>query len=107
MLLPTDHIELRRGLNTWLQSKRVQPIVVGEFDDSALLFWFGQSGTGVFPAPTAMEKTIQRDLGVRLVGRATGVRQRFYAITLEAKLQHPGVTAICNAARKALSEAPG
>src|SRR5690606_898982 len=55
VLLPTDHTQLRRSLNAWFDSKRIHPIVAGEFDDSALMYWFGRSGTGVFPAPSVME----------------------------------------------------
>lgn len=103
VLLPTDHTQVRRSLNLWFDSKRIHPVVVGEFDDSALMFWFGQSGVGVFPAPSVMESKLQREMGVRLVGRAADVRERFYAITLEAKLKHPAVVAVCEAAAKALS----
>jgi LysR family transcriptional activator of nhaA len=102
MLLPTDHTQVRRSLSHWFDSKRIHPIVAGEFDDSALMFWFGQSGAGVFPVPSIMEGKVQRDFGVRLVGRAPDARERFYAITLEAKPTHPAVVAICDAARKAL-----
>jgi LysR family transcriptional activator of nhaA len=102
VLLPTDHTQVRRSLNLWFDSKRIHPLVVGEFDDSALMFGFGQSGVGVFPAPTIMETAIQRDFGVKLVGRAPDARERFYAISMESKLKHPAVIAICEAARKAL-----
>jgi LysR family transcriptional activator of nhaA len=104
VLLPTDHTEVRRSLNRWFDSKRIHPIVAGEFDDSALMFWFGQSGFGAFPAPSTLEAKVQRDFGVRLIGRATDVRERFYAISLEPKLQHPAVVAVCEGARKALSK---
>jgi LysR family transcriptional activator of nhaA len=104
VLLPTDHTQVRRSLNRWFDSKRIHPVVAGEFDDSALMFWFGQSGTGVFPAPTIMEATLQRDFGVKLVGRAPDVREQFYAISMEAKPKHPAVVAICEAARKSLSQ---
>jgi LysR family transcriptional activator of nhaA len=103
MLLPTDHTQVRRSLNLWFDSKRIHPVVVGEFDDSSLMFWFGQSGEGVFPAPSIMEAKIQRDFGVRLVGRTADVRERFYAITLEEKPKHVAVVAVCEGARKALS----
>jgi LysR family transcriptional activator of nhaA len=102
-LLPTDHTQLRRSLNLWFDSKRIHPVVAGEFDDSALMFWFGQSGAGVFPAPSIMESKVQRELGVQMVGRVADVRERFYAITVEAKLKHPAVVAICEAAKKLLS----
>ena len=103
VLLPTDHTQVRRSLNHWFDSKRIHPMVMGEFDDSALMFWFGQTGMGVFPAPTIMEATLKRDFGVKLLGRAPDVRERFYAISMEAKLQHPAVVAICDAARKSLA----
>src|SRR5688572_15259681 len=103
VLLPTDHTQLRRSLNGWFDSKRIHPVVAGEFDDSALMFWFGQSGAGAFPAPSAMEARVQRDFGVKLIGRAGHVRERFYAITMEPKLKHPAVVAVCDAAHKTLS----
>lgn len=100
ILLPSDHTQVRRSLNHWFDSQRIHPMVMGEFDDSALMFWFGQTGMGVFPAPTIMEATVKRDFGVKLVGRAPDVRERFYAISMEEKIQHPAVVAICDAARK-------
>jgi LysR family transcriptional activator of nhaA len=103
VLLPSDHTQVRRSLNRWFDSKRIHPVVAGEFDDSALMFWFGQSGTGIFPAPTVMEATVQRDFGVKVVGRAAEIRERFYAISMEPKLKHPAVVAVCEAARKSLA----
>jgi LysR family transcriptional activator of nhaA len=103
VLLPTDHTQVRRSLNQWFDSKRIHPVVAGEFDDSALLFWFGRTGAGVFPAPTVIGTDITRELGVKLVGKTEEVRERFYAITLEEKIKHPAVVAICDAARRGLS----
>ena len=98
MLLPTDHTQVRRSLNQWFDAKRIHPVVAGEFDDSALMFWFGRTGVGMFPAPTIMEADIQREMKLGLVGRVRDIRERFYAITLEEKPTHPGVVAICGAA---------
>ncbi len=102
LLLPTDHTQVRRSLNLWFDSKRIHPVVVGEFDDSALMFWFGRTGAGVFPAPTVIEPIIQREMDLGLVGRVKDVRERFYAITLEEKPKHPAVAAICAAAGKSI-----
>jgi LysR family transcriptional activator of nhaA len=103
VLLPADHTQVRRSLNLWFDKKRIHPVVAGEFDDSALMFWFGQSGAGVFPAPSIIEAEVRRTLAVRLVGRAADVRERFYAISMEPKLKHPAVVAVCDGARKSLS----
>jgi LysR family transcriptional activator of nhaA len=105
MLLPADHTAMRRSLNLWFDQKRIHPSVVGEFDDSATMYSFGQTGAGVFPAPSMVARQIQAEVGVRLVGKTDKIRERFYAITLEEKLKHPAVVAICNAARRALLQA--
>ncbi|HZL37253.1 MAG TPA: transcriptional activator NhaR [Tepidisphaeraceae bacterium] len=95
MLLPTDHTQVRRSLNLWFESKRIHPVIAGEFDDSALMFWFGRSGSGVFPAPTVIEAELRREMNLQVVGRAREVRERFYAITLDKHPKHPAVLAIC------------
>ena len=69
LLLPTEHTAVRRALNHWFDSKRIHPVVAGEFDDSALLFQFGRDGVGIFPAPSIVEGEIRRTFGVQLVGR--------------------------------------
>ena len=97
MLLPTDHTQVRRSLNSWFDSKRIHPVVTGEFDDSALMFDWGRAGTGIFPVPTMMEKEAAEAKDIQLVGRTRDVRERFYAITLEEAPQHAGVRAICQA----------
>ena len=98
-LLPTPDAALRRLLDPWFESHGIRPDIVGEFDDSALLKVFGQSGAGLFAVPSAIEAEVRRQYGVRLVGRVD-VRERFYAITVEKKLEHPAVVAIAEAARR-------
>ncbi len=102
LLLPTDNTTLRRSLDQWFDSQGIRPRVVGEFEDRALLKAFGQAGVGIFPAPTAIEKEVQRQYGVSVVGRLESVRERFYAISVERKLRHPAVVAISEAARNRL-----
>ncbi|MEZ0265997.1 MAG: transcriptional activator NhaR [Phycisphaerae bacterium] len=100
VLLPTDHTQVRRSLNHWFDAKRIHPVVAGEFDDSALMLWFGRMGAGVLPAPTVVEADVLRETPLKLVGRARDVRERFYAITLDEEPAHPAVAAICRAARR-------
>jgi LysR family transcriptional activator of nhaA len=102
MLLPSDTTTMRRSLNAWFASRKISPLVVGEFDDGATLAAFGRSELGIFPAPSIVEDEVRDELGVAVVGRAETVRERYYAIATEAKLQHPAVVAICNSARHEL-----
>jgi LysR family transcriptional regulator, transcriptional activator of nhaA len=102
MFLPTDNTALRRNLDFWFASKRIRPSVLAEFEDYALLRAFGESGTGVFPMPSAVQRQIQKQKGVRAVGATNEVRTQFYAISAERKLQHPAVLAIRDAAKSEL-----
>jgi LysR family transcriptional activator of nhaA len=102
MLLPTVNTALRRGLDQWFEDEALRPRVIGEFEDSALMSVFGQSAGAVFPAPAVIAREVSRLYGVRLVGRVDAVRERYYAISAERRLKHPGVLAITSAARDKL-----
>jgi LysR family transcriptional regulator, transcriptional activator of nhaA len=102
LLLPGENTAVRRSLDTWFESQNLRPAIVGEFDDSALMTTFGQNGDGVFPAATALEKEVQRQFGVQVVGRTDAVRERYFAISPERKLKHPAVIAITETARAGL-----
>jgi LysR family transcriptional regulator, transcriptional activator of nhaA len=99
LLLPTAQTALRRALEGWFEAEDLRPRIVGEFDDLALMKTFGQAGDAAFPAPTAIEPEVMRQYRVRAVGRVKAVRERYYAISAERRLKHPGVVAITNAAR--------
>jgi LysR family transcriptional activator of nhaA len=100
MLLPTPNTQLRHSLDKWFQEHDVRPRVVAEFEDSALLKVFGQHGHGIFPAPSVLEAEVCRQYGVRKIGRAETVIERFYAISVERRIKHPAVAAITEAARE-------
>jgi len=63
---------------------------------------FGREGMGVFAAPTVIEAEVRQQYRVGVVGRSEAVRQQFYAISVERKIRHPAVAAVCEAARKDL-----
>lgn len=102
VLLPTDDTAIRRNLDLWFSQNRVRPDMVGEFEDYALLRVFADAGAGVFPVPSVLEKQFRDQYGVRRIGFVDNVKGRFYAVTVERKIQHPAVLAICEAARKVL-----
>lgn len=99
LLLPADNTNVRRALDQWFDAQQIRPFVIGQFEDFALLRQFGENGTGMFAAPSVLEKQFRKQRKLRLVGRAEGVRNRFYAISVERKLKHPAVVAICETAR--------
>lgn len=102
MLLPMPMSTLRNQLDQWFAHHKVHPRIMGEFDDSALLKVFGQSGAGFFVAPSVIEKEVMRQYQVRLIGRSCEIREKFYAISVERIIRHPAVAAISEAAHKQL-----
>lgn len=106
LLLPGEDAAVRIGLTRWLEKLEVRPRIVGEFDDGALLKAFGQAGIGIFPAPSAIAREVQRQYDVTAIGRTDAVTERFYAISVERRLTHPAVVAISSAARETFSPRP-
>ncbi len=99
-LLPAGHVTVRRALDQWFDASRARPNVVAEFDDSALMYAFGAQGKGIFPSPTVFEAEFRRLYNVGVVGHVKSLRQRFYAISVDRRIQHPAVAAIIQAARR-------
>jgi LysR family transcriptional activator of nhaA len=99
LLLPTPSTALRRALDQWFEAEDLHPHVVGEFDDSALMKVFGQAGGVAFPAPAAIAREVARQYRVHAFGRTPAVRERYYAISAERRLKHPGVLALTAAAK--------
>jgi LysR family transcriptional activator of nhaA len=102
LLMPSEDAILNRELHRWFDQHGVRPAIVGEFDDSALLKAFGQEGAGFFAIPAIIEAEVARQYRVRPVGVAQGIIERFYAISLERRIRHPAVTAICDMAKTEL-----
>ena len=103
VLLPTESNVIRSQLERWFAREKVQPRIVAEFDDSALLKEFAKGGLGLFAVPSVIEAEVRAKYGVRRVGTAPVV-ERFYAISLERRVRHEAVRAICDAAREDLFE---
>jgi LysR family transcriptional activator of nhaA len=104
LLLPTENTMLRRSIDEWFNSVSLRPDIIGEFEDSALIMAFGQRGVGLFPAPSPIAAEIARQYDVVPVGVIPGVREQLYAVSVERKIKHPAVAAICEAARDVIEE---
>jgi LysR family transcriptional regulator, transcriptional activator of nhaA len=97
LLLPTRNNAIRGRLDQWFEMHSIQPDVVGEFEDSALLKTFGRSGLGLFPAPSALAADVAGQFDAVPVGEISQVREQFFAISAERKIRHPAVEAILSA----------
>lgn len=106
MLLPLDGSSLRRSLNMWFSATGIRPRVIGEFEDSALLNSIAQDGVGIFASPAVVELEIEKQHGVKALGRVPQVREHFYAISTERRVKDRAIQAIFSAARRDLFVPP-
>jgi LysR family transcriptional activator of nhaA len=102
LLIPGQLTVLRSRLMRWFAEQKIQPKIVGEFDDSALMKAFGKSGSGIFMAPSVIADEVMAQYDVVMIGQTDAVTESFYAISVERKVKHPGIVAITEGARREL-----
>jgi LysR family transcriptional activator of nhaA len=93
-ILPVGEMALRRQLEHWFESQRVQPRVVAEVEDTALLTDLGAQGLGFVPVYSAVFEEMARSSRCRKIGIAKGLKMEVFVITAQRRLQHPGVRAM-------------
>ncbi len=104
-LLPAEGYALRRSIDDWFARNAIQPRVVAEVEDIDLINVLAEAGAGMFAAPSTIADDLRVRFAVERIGRAEGIRQQFFAITVDRRLKHPAVVAITEAARRELSTA--
>jgi LysR family transcriptional activator of nhaA len=100
ILLPTDDTAIRRELDLWLDRQNLRPVVVGEFEDYALMREFARAGHGFTCVPAVLQEQFRREYGLSFIASAKGVNAQFFAITLERKNKLPAIAAIIEHARE-------
>ncbi len=105
MLIQGAASSVRQQLDGWLARQQIQPRIVGEFDDGALMTAFGREGRGVFMSPSVLEAETVAHYGVEVIGRSDELVEEFFAVSVERRITHPAVAAITQAARGRLFSA--
>ena len=105
MLIQGSASSVRQQLDGWLARQQIQPRVVGEFDDGAMMTAFGREGRGVFMSPSVLEDETVAHYGVEVIGRSDELVEDFYAVSVQRRITHPAVAAITRAARGRLFHA--
>ena len=93
-LMPTENTALRRALESWFRQQGVQPRVIAEFEDLALMKVMAVEGRGFIALPTVAAVAALEHLGFHTVGYTDKCRVQFHAITAERRINHPAVTTI-------------
>ncbi len=99
LLLPGTDFAVRKRLDHWLNSNRLRPRIVGEFDDSALMKEFVSAGVGIMMVPTAIARSVCQRYDCVLIGTVSELPQDVYAISSERRITHPATAAIREIAR--------
>ncbi len=98
-LLPTENTSLRRALETWFREQHLQPRIVAEFEDLALMKVMAAEGRGFIALPSVAVKDAVGHYGFQAIGRTEKCRVQFHAITAERRIAHPAVALITSQAR--------
>jgi LysR family transcriptional regulator, transcriptional activator of nhaA len=88
----------RARLSSWLEKHNITPNIVAEFDDSALMKSFGETGFGVFGSPTLIEDYVVDKYNVKVINRTEEIKEPYYIIYPERRLKHPAILEIVNTA---------
>ena len=98
-LLPTENTSLRRALETWFREQKIQPRIVAEFEDLALMKVMAAEGRGFIALPSVAVNDAVGHYGFQAIGRTEKCRVQFHAITAERRIAHPAVALITSQAR--------
>jgi LysR family transcriptional activator of nhaA len=91
LFLPVRNTMLRESLERWFAANNVEPRVLAEFEDRALLKNFGAGGLAAFPSNVLIDSEVRSQFGVERIGWIRGVRETFYAIAVQRRAMHPVV----------------
>ncbi len=89
-------------MEAWFREMGVQPRVVAEFEDPALMKVVAAEGRGFIAIPLVVADEAARHFGFRLIGVADSCRVQFHAITAERRLAHPAVLVLTEHAQRHL-----
>jgi LysR family transcriptional activator of nhaA len=98
-LMQSKKSAIRSHLLSWLEKQSISPNIVAEFDDSALMKSFGQTGAGVFSCPQLIEAYVADKYNVEIIGHTEEIKEQYYIISPERRLKHPAILEIVTAAK--------
>ncbi|GLQ72421.1 transcriptional activator NhaR [Vibrio penaeicida] len=98
LLLPGSRTSMGRKVMQWFDRQGIQPNILGEFDDVALMKAFAQDHKDViFLAPSLYQSEVADDVSLHLVGEINELKEEYFVIFAERMIQHPTVKNLCDA----------
>ncbi len=94
LVLPMESSVMRRTLNAWFDRQGIEPFIVAETEDSALLKVLGSRPGNAFPAPRAIAPAIEEEFGAHILGDCRGLSVEYFFVHRDADLPHPAVASL-------------
>lgn len=98
-LLPTSNTTLRRSLDEWFHAIGIQPRVVAEFEDGALMKIAAADGLGFIAVPLVTLGECVNRFRLEKVGQTDRCSDQYYLVTGERRVTHPAVLLMSEHAR--------
>ncbi len=97
ILIPGSRTAMGRSVMHWFDSQGIQPNIMGEFDDVALMKAFAREHREViFLAPSLYTEGVNGDFPIHLIDRIDNLKEEYFVIFAERMIQHPAVKRICS-----------
>jgi LysR family transcriptional activator of nhaA len=80
VILPMRGFAMRESVDAWLAQQALEPQVVAECSESALVKTLGASGMGLFPVPAIVADQVCAQYAVTVVGRQPGETERYMLV---------------------------
>lgn len=98
LLIPGSRTAMGRKVRQWFDHQGIQPDILGEFDDAALMKAFARYHPDViFMAPLMYLNEMEQELSLQLISRIDEIKEEYYVIFAERMIQHPAVKNVCDA----------
>lgn len=98
LLIPGSRTAMGRKVLQWFDYQGLQPNILGEFDDAALMKSFSRYHSDVILlAPSLYMSEAENDLPLRLIEHVKELKEEYYVIFAERMIQHPSVKNVCDA----------
>jgi LysR family transcriptional activator of nhaA len=85
VILPMRGFAMRESIDAWLTQQGLEPLVVAECSESALVKTLGSSGMGMFPVPSIVAEQVCSQYAVTVVGRQAGETERYMLVTHQSQ----------------------
>ena len=99
-LLPAENTVLRRALENWFRQAGIQPQVIAECDDLALMKELAAEGRGFIAVPSIITNETVSRYRFQVIGTTDQCRIQYHAITTDRKITHPAVALITTKAKE-------